>query len=137
MSQSLGMGTGLVAPPAPTPLLSEQEEENLLETLVLEFRKVRKRVAPSIYERIIPINLAAGATGDIDTQGNEVNAIIVDVLSGTLQLWLSTDAGSTAVPPYTFTAVGVPVQLLIPLRERHFSWQASGATVATLTIQAN
>jgi hypothetical protein len=137
MARSLGMGAGLVAPPAPTPPLTEQEEENLLETLVLEFRKIRKRVAPPIYERIIPINLASGATGDIDTMGNEVNAIIVDVLSGTLQLWLSTDAGSTAVPPYTFTAVGTPVQLLIPLRERHFSWQASGATVATLTIQAN
>jgi len=51
-------------------------------------------------------------------------------------LWLTADGGTTNIPPYTFTNVGQPFQMLLTLKNRQFSWVASANCTATLTIQA-
>jgi hypothetical protein len=134
MARTLGMGSQLSAPPAPQPEIPPGKD--VQDLAYLELRKIRERVAPPKYEVIQTINGAAQTTGSFDTGGNEVNAIIVDVTAGTLSLWLTSDAGSTNIPPYTFTNVGQPFQMLLTLKNRQFSWVASAACTATLTIQA-
>lgn len=134
MGKTLGMGSQLSAPPAPPPEIPPGKD--VLELIYLELKKIRDRVAPAKYEIIQTINGSAQTTGSFDTGGVEVNAIIVDVTAGTLQLWLTSDAGATNIPPYTFTNVGQPFQMLLPLKNRQFSWIATATTTATLTIQA-
>jgi len=135
MSKTLGMGSQLAAPPAPPPEIPEGKDVN--ELMYLELRKIRERVAPPKYEVLLTVNGPAGnPTGDHDTGGNEVNAFIIDVTAGVLQLWMTADAGTTNIPPYTFTNVGQPFQMLVTLKARHISWIGNAACTATITVQA-
>src|SRR5207244_3177204 len=134
MGKTLGMGSQLSAPPAVAPEVPPGKD--IQELIYLELKKIRERVAPPKYEILQTINGAAQTTGQFDTGGVEINSIIVDVTAGTLSLWLTADAGSTNIPPYFFTALGQPFQMLLTLKNRQFSWIASAACTATITIQA-
>jgi hypothetical protein len=135
MGRTLGMGAQLAAPPEPEPLVPPGQDVS--ELSYLELKKIRQRVAPPKYEVILFANGLQSLAGDFDTNGIEVNGIIINVIAGTLKLWLTADAGSTTIPPYTFTSSpGAPVQLLLTLKDRHFSWTNDAATLASITIQA-
>lgn len=134
MAKTIGMSSQLASPPAPPPEVPPGKD--LLELIYLELKRIRERTAPPKYEVIQTVNGSAQTTGDFDTGGIEINSLVVDVTAGTLQLWLTTDAGLTNIPPYTFTALGQPFQMLLTLKNRHLSWVATANCTATITIQA-
>lgn len=134
MGKTLGMGSQMVAPPAPEPLVPPGSD--IQQLIYLELKKIRERTAPPKYEVLLTVNGSAQASGQFDTGGVEVNALIIDVTAGTLQLWLTSDGGNTNIAPYTFTNVGQPFQMLLTLKNRQISWLATATTTATITVQA-
>jgi len=134
MGRTLGMGSQLAAPPAPTPEFPPGED--IQELIAKYLKKISERVAPPKYEVLQFVNGSVALFGDFDTGGNEVNAVVVDVKAGQLELFLSNDGGTTNITPYTFTNVGQPFQMLLVLKSRHFSWTCNAACLASITFQA-
>lgn len=134
MGKTQGFGSQLVAPPAPPPEVPPDRDVN--ELIYLELKKIRERVAPPKYEVMQFVNGTISLAGDFDTGGNQINAITVDVQAGQLNLWLTIDGGTTNIPPYVFTNVGQPFQMLIVLKDRHISWTCTAACLASITLQA-
>src|SRR5690348_15386209 len=106
MGRTVGMGAGLVAPPAPTPELPP--DTDLQELIAKYLKRIAERVAPPKYEVLQFVNGTVQLFGDFDTGGNEVNSVVVDVKAGQLDLFLTNDGGTTNITPYTFTALGQP-----------------------------
>ncbi len=134
MGKTQGLGSELVAPPRPAPEIPP--DSDVLTLIYQELKKIRDRVAPPKYEVPLFVNGAVSLIGDFDTNGVQVNAVTVDVQAGVLNLWLTDDGGTTNIPPYVFTNVGQPFQMLLVLKDRHFSWTCNAACLASITLQA-
>jgi len=74
-------------------------------------------------------NLASGASISVDSQAKRVGSIIVSVRTGTLDVWWRDVTGVAAgtISHLEFTAVGAPVQIVLPPAERVFTLLANGA----------
>lgn len=131
MKRNAGFGVGLtnerIVNPAPP---SAPPEERSAADLQL----IRERVAPPIVEQRYAVNLASGAIDRVDTSGSATNGLVVTVFTGTLDVWLDDGAVAGGFPMMRFTNVGMPVQVLLPLRKRRLSWLANGAATQAMVI---
>lgn len=133
-----GYGIGLVGgrkqivetpPPTPDELASQQAQD---------IHSIKERAAPALFEQKYFITFAAAnGLGSIDVSNTPVNALIVNVISGTLDFWLGDDAAPGGTPDFRFTNVGFPVQIMLSLKPRRFTFLSQGgAVVAKVIVQA-
>lgn len=75
------------------------------------------------------VNLASGSILRVDSLTRKVGSIIVMVTTGTLDVWWQDNSSVSAgvIPHMEFTAVGAPVQIVLPPAPRIFTLLANGA----------
>lgn len=117
---------GVIDPEPPASPPEERSADDL--------KAIRERVAAPIVEQKFLLNFTAAESTaavikTVDASQFAINSIVVNVLTGTLDFWLGDDASAGGTPDFRFTNVGQPVQVLLPLKTRRFSFLANGGAV--------
>lgn len=124
------LGAGLVGGPKLPKQIGTGDPSLDLAQIAQDIHAIAQQfVLPPLLQRTL-INLTSGTSTTVNSLTRAVGSIIVSVTTGKLDVWISEQDGVVAgtIPDLEFTAVGAPVQIVLPPAPRIFTLLANGAT---------